>query len=49
MFTARKKISKDKGQEPDSFEETVAQVLNVLRHLCAASLQHSYGIDGKSS
>ena len=27
MFTARKKISKDKGQEPDSFEESVAQVL----------------------
>ena len=27
MFTARKKIAKEKGQEPDSFEEQVAQVL----------------------
>lgn len=27
MFTARKKIAKEKGQEPDSFEESVAQVL----------------------
>ena len=26
MFTARKKIAKEKGQEPDSFEESVAQV-----------------------
>ncbi|KAL3134794.1 40S ribosomal protein [Trebouxia sp. C0010 RCD-2024] len=27
MFTARKKIAKEKGQEPDSFEESVAQAL----------------------
>jgi len=26
MFTARKKIAKDKGVEPDEFEESVAQV-----------------------
>lgn len=26
MFTARKKIIKEKGAEPDDFEETVAQV-----------------------
>jgi hypothetical protein len=26
MFTARKKIVKEKGAEPDDFEETVAQV-----------------------
>jgi hypothetical protein len=26
MFTARKKIVKEKGAEPDSFEESVAQV-----------------------
>jgi hypothetical protein len=26
MFTARKKIVKEKGAEPDEFEETVAQV-----------------------
>lgn len=26
MFTARKKIAKDKGADPDSFEESVAQV-----------------------
>ncbi|CAI5948738.1 unnamed protein product [Closterium sp. NIES-65] len=27
MFTARRKIQKEKGQEPDEFEETVAQAL----------------------
>lgn len=27
MFTARKKIAKEKGAEPDEFEESVAQVL----------------------
>jgi hypothetical protein len=26
MFTARKKIAKEKGAEPDDFEESVAQV-----------------------
>jgi hypothetical protein len=26
MFTARRKIQKEKGQEPDEFEESVAQV-----------------------
>ena len=26
MFTARKKIVKEKGAEPDEFEESVAQV-----------------------
>ena len=26
MFTARKKIAKEKGAEPDVFEESVAQV-----------------------
>ena len=26
MFTARKKIVKEKGAEPDDFEESVAQV-----------------------
>jgi len=26
MFTARKKIVKEKGTEPDDFEESVAQV-----------------------
>jgi hypothetical protein len=26
MFTARKKIVKEKGVEPDAFEESVAQV-----------------------
>lgn len=26
MFTARKKIQKDKGLEPSEFEESVAQV-----------------------
>lgn len=26
MFTARKKIAKEKGAEPDEFEESVAQV-----------------------
>ena len=26
MFTARKKIAKEKGAEPDAFEESVAQV-----------------------
>lgn len=35
MFTARKKIAKEKGQEPDSFEESVAQVL-----LTSAALIH---------
>lgn len=28
MFTARKKIAKEKGAEPDVFEESVAQVHN---------------------
>lgn len=27
MFTARRKIQKEKGQEPDEFEESVAQAL----------------------
>lgn len=36
MFTARKKIAKEKGQEPDSFEEQVAQVL-----LTATDQQHT--------
>lgn len=35
MFTARKKISKDKGQEPDGFEESVAQVLLVPQPGCS--------------
>ncbi len=30
MFTARKKIAKDKGAEPDAFEESVAQVCVAL-------------------
>lgn len=34
MFTARKKIAKEKGQEPDSFEESVAQVLLGFTGLC---------------
>lgn len=37
MFTARKKIAKEKGQEPDSFEESVAQVL-FLTALCTYSV-----------
>lgn len=28
MFSARKKISKEKGADPDTFEESVAQVFN---------------------
>ena len=38
MFTARKKISKDKGQEPDSFEESVAQVHTVADSMNATDL-----------
>ena len=30
MFSARKKIAKEKGAEPDEFEEQVAQVPHVL-------------------
>ncbi len=31
MFTARRKIQKEKGQEPDEFEESVAQVCLLRR------------------
>lgn len=34
MFTARRKIQKEKGQEPDEFEESVAQVSHQLHILC---------------
>ena len=30
MFSARKKIAKEKGADPDSFEESVAQVFSTL-------------------
>ena len=30
MFSARKKISKEKGADPDTFEESVAQVTEEL-------------------
>lgn len=30
MFTARKKIVKERGAEPDEFEESVAQVSSYL-------------------
>ena len=30
MFTARKKIHKEKGLEPDDFEESVAQVCRFI-------------------
>ena len=30
MFSARKKIAKEKGADPDSFEESVAQVEHLL-------------------
>lgn len=29
MFSARKKISKEKGADPDTFEESVAQVCEI--------------------
>lgn len=34
MFTARKKIAKEKGAEPDDFEESVAQVGDWACILC---------------
>jgi len=34
MFTARKKIVKEKGAEPDDFEETVAQVCHCFKDTC---------------
>ena len=36
MFTARKKIAKEKGAEPDTFEESVAQVPPFARRRAAA-------------
>ena len=30
MFSARKKIAKEKGADPDTFEESVAQVIHHL-------------------
>lgn len=38
MFTARKKIVKEKGAEPDEFEETVAQVCHSPFVECMARL-----------
>lgn len=40
MFTARKKIAKEKGQEPDSFEESVAQVPLIRSSVHTQSQQH---------
>lgn len=39
MFTARKKIVKEKGAEPDEFEETVAQVCHSCWQASMAGLQ----------
>jgi hypothetical protein len=39
MFTARKKIVKEKGAEPDEFEETVAQVCHLIWKTSMARLQ----------
>lgn len=39
MLAARKRIAKDKGADPDAFEESVAQVCrNVM------SMQHAVGL-----
>jgi small subunit ribosomal protein S7e len=37
MYTARKKIQKEKGLEPSEFEDSVAQVSRapIPRHLCS--------------
>lgn len=35
MFTARKKIVKEKGQQPDEFEESVAQVRRQRTDACS--------------
>ena len=42
MFTARKKIAKEKGAEPDAFEESVAQVPPFARRLAAAACALSH-------
>lgn len=50
MFTARKKIAKEKGAEPDDFEESVAQVgecaciLDRKRRLSFRMYGHKAGI-----
>lgn len=49
MFTARKKIAKEKGAEPDDFEESVAQVGDWACILCQdrRSSVRLYGRKGK--
>jgi hypothetical protein len=49
MFTARRKIQKEKGQEPDEFEESVAQVclLHGPRNFASAGDWRS--VDGETT
>jgi hypothetical protein len=48
MFTARRKIQKEKGQEPDEFEESVAQVCLLCRSRNFASAGDWCSVDGET-
>jgi hypothetical protein len=48
MFTARRKIQKEKGQEPDEFEESVAQVCLLRRPRNFTSAGDWWPVDGET-